>query len=413
MTFAEVKALLFERSNFGIKLGLPRMRAALLLLGDPHLAAPVLHVAGTNGKGSTCAFVEASLRAAGLRTGLYTSPHLQHFCERIRVDFVPISEERAALLFEQILARVPWALRGGPEGSGDGDGLTFFEIATLLAFLAFAEEGVQAAVVEVGLGGRLDATNVVQPAACAVTALGLEHTQYLGPTLAHVAAEKAGIFKPGVTAVSALQQPEAARVLEEVAARVGAPLRFVPPEETQPALCGRYQRENAAVARALIEASGLAVSRAQIDRGLATAHWPGRLEQAGERPLLLLDGAHNPPAARALAETLPELLQGRPLQLVFAVMTDKDAAAMLGALRPLAASIHYCATRNPRAAPPEALKALAEGTAHQSVRAALGAARRAAGEGGVVLCCGSLYLVGEVQALLAGLAQAPMPSERL
>src|SRR3954462_991468 len=186
MTFEELKAALFVRSNFGMKLGLTRMREALRLLGDPHRGYAVLHVAGTNGKGSTCAFAEASLRAAGLRTGLYTSPHLNHFCERIRIDGEPISEQRACDLLEEVRARVPWAL-GDP-------GLTFFEIVTLMGFLAFRDVDVM--VIEVGLGGRLDATNVVQPRACAVAALGVAHPQYLGPTLAHVAGEKAGIFKP-------------------------------------------------------------------------------------------------------------------------------------------------------------------------------------------------------------------------
>ena len=187
MDFAELKQLLFARGNFGVKLGLERMREACALLGTPERGAPVLHVAGTNGKGSTCAFAEASLRAAGLRTGLYTSPHLNHFCERIRIAGEPISEERACELLEEVRRRIPWAL-GDP-------GLTFFEIVTLMAFLAFRE--VDVAVVEVGLGGRLDATNVVAPRACAISALGLEHTKYLGPTLAHIAAEKAGILRPG------------------------------------------------------------------------------------------------------------------------------------------------------------------------------------------------------------------------
>src|SRR5438128_12285845 len=168
MDFSELKQLLFARGNFGVKLGLERMREACALLGNPERGAPVLHVAGTNGKGSTCAFAEAALRAAGLRTGLYTSPHLFHFCERIRVAGEPISEERAATLFEEIVRRVPWALRD--------DGLTFFELATLMGFLAFAQDRVQMAVVEVGLGGRLDANNVVQPLACAIAPIALEHT---------------------------------------------------------------------------------------------------------------------------------------------------------------------------------------------------------------------------------------------
>src|SRR3954471_2395245 len=200
MRFDELKELLFARGNFGVKLGLTRMREACALLGNPERSAPVLHVAGTNGKGSTCAFAEAALRAAGLRTGLYTSPHLNHFCERIRIGGAPIPEERACELLEEVSSRVPWAL-GDP-------GLTFFEIVTLMAFVAF--RGVDAMVIEVGLGGRLDATNVVEPRACAVASLGLEHVQYLGPTLADIAGEKAGIFKAGVPAVSAGQPREPA-----------------------------------------------------------------------------------------------------------------------------------------------------------------------------------------------------------
>src|SRR5436305_6725805 len=216
MTFEELKAALFVRSNFGMKLGLDRMREALRLLGDPHLGYPVLHVAGTNGKGSTCAFAEASLRAAGLRTGLYTSPHLVHFCERIRIAGTPISEEQAAQSFEEIVRRVPFAL-----GS---EGLTFFEFATAMAFLEFRRERIEVAVVEVGLGGRLDATNVVEPTVCAVASLGLDHLQWLGPTLSHVAAEKAGIFKAGAPAVSAGQLPAAAAVLERRAHELLIPL---------------------------------------------------------------------------------------------------------------------------------------------------------------------------------------------
>src|SRR3954464_3337107 len=216
MTFEELKQALFVRSNFGMKLGLDRMREALRLLGDPHRGYAVLHVAGTNGKGSTCAFAEASLRAAGLGTGLYTPPHLIHFCERIRVSGTPVSEERAADLFEQILEKVPWAL--------SDEGLTFFEIATLMAFLEFTRSEVDVAVVEVGLGGRLDATNVVEPMACAIAALGLDHLQWLGPTLADVAAEKAGILKRGAPAVSAGQGREAAAVLERRAGELRIPL---------------------------------------------------------------------------------------------------------------------------------------------------------------------------------------------
>ena len=416
MTFEELKALLFARGNFGMKLGLERMEDACARLGHPERAAPVLHVAGTNGKGSTCAFVEASLRAAGFRTGLYTSPHLNHFCERIRIGGEPISEERACELLEEVRARVPWAL-GDP-------GLTFFEIATLMGFLAF--RGLEVMVIEVGLGGRLDATNVITPRACAIAALGLEHTRYLGPTLGHIAGEKAGIFKPGIPAVSAGQPQEAARVLQERAdalqiplwrpgrdyrfeSRGGHPFCYAGPRWTihaEPGLAGHHQRANAALACALLEASGLCDAR-HVEEGLRQARWPARLEQVEG---VYVDGAHNPHAARALAQALPPILKGRPLRLVFGALEDKDARAMLDALAPLAATIHYCAPDSPRALSPASLAAIRPGTVHASVADALAAARR---ESGVVLCCGSLYLAGEARALLLGESPEAMPSERL
>jgi dihydrofolate synthase/folylpolyglutamate synthase len=416
MNFAELKQLLFARGNFGVKLGLERMREACALLENPERAVPVLHVAGTNGKGSTCAFAEASLRAAGMRTGLYTSPHLNHFCERIRIAGEPISEERACELLEEVRRRIPWAL-GDP-------GLTFFEIVTLMAFLAFRE--VEVAVVEVGLGGRLDATNVVIPRACAISALGLEHTKYLGPTLAHIAAEKAGIFKAGIPAMSADQPREAAEVLERCAAemrvrlwrperdyrfeiREGESFWYAGPAwnvRAQPALAGHHQRANAALACALLEASGLCEARDAAE-GLRSTRWPARLEQFGN---VYVDGAHNPHAARAIARALPPLLRGRPLRLVFGALEDKDAAAMLDSLAPLARSIHYCPPDSLRALPPESLARLWPGQVHRNAAAALSAARS---ETGVVLCCGSLYLAGETRALLLGERRSEMPTERM
>ncbi len=416
MDFARLKELLFARGNFGVKLGLERMQQACGLLGNPERSAPVLHVAGTNGKGSTCAFAEAALRARGLRTGLYTSPHLNHFCERIRIAGAPISEQRACELLEEVSSRVPWAL-GDP-------GLTFFEIVTLMAFLAFRE--VDAMVIEVGLGGRLDATNVVQPRACAVSALGLEHTQYLGPTLLHVAAEKAGIFKAGAPAVSAGQPRGAAQVLQSRADQLGIPLwrpgrdyRFESREgrsfcyagprwtvRAEPGLAGQHQRANAALACALLEASGLCEPR-HAEAGLRQTRWPGRLERFGD---VYVDGAHNPHAARALARALPPILDGRPLHLVFGALEDKDAKAMLDALAPLARSVHYCAPDSPRAIPPARLAQIRPGEVHGSVASALAAARRLPG---VVLCSGSLYLAGEARALLLGETNSPMPAERL
>jgi dihydrofolate synthase / folylpolyglutamate synthase len=434
MTFEELKAALFVRSNFGMKLGLDRMREALRLLGDPQRGYPVLHVAGTNGKGSTCAFAEASLRAAGLRTGLYTSPHLVHFCERIRIAGTAIGEERAADAFEEILRKVPWAL--------DREGLTFFELATLMSFVEFTRSEIEVAVVEVGLGGRLDATNVVEPTACAVASLGLDHQQWLGPTLADVAGEKAGIFKKGVPAVSAGQIREAAIVLDRRAAELGIPLwrpgrdyRFesrtdhefcyqgpsgfcVRPRAAL-SLAGGYQRVNAALCCALLEAAGsrgLRVEPRHVEEGLVSARWQARLEVVATDPLVLLDGAHNGHATRALARSLPDLLRGRSLHLVMAAMQDKDHAALLEPIVPLARTIHFCAANSPRAADPRALAAASgrgDARVHPSAAAALEAARGAAGKEGVVLCCGSLYLAGEITAALADRAPASMPSERL
>jgi dihydrofolate synthase/folylpolyglutamate synthase len=432
VTFDELKQVLFARSNFGMKLGLERMREALRLLGDPHRAVPVLHVAGTNGKGSTCAFAEASLRAAGFRTGLYTSPHLVHFCERIRIAGEPIAEHRAAALLEEIVRRVPWALRD--------DGLTYFELATAMAFLAFAS-AVDVAVVEVGLGGRLDATNVVEPLACAVSSLGLEHTRWLGPTLADIASEKGGIFKRGVPAVTAGQPIEAARVLAGRATELGVPLwrpgrdyRFESRRaepfcylgptgfEVRPAqvgLAGHYQRGNAALACALLEAAasrGLAVSPQHAARGIESARWPARLEQVARDPEVLLDGAHNPHATRALARALVEILAGRELHLVFGALDDKDHASSLAPLSPLVRTLHFCPVQSPRSADPAVLARASrrpDAQVHASLASALEAARAAAGPSGVVLCCGSLYLAGEARASFDGGAAARMPAERL
>ena len=438
-----MSALLFPRTNFGARLGLDRIRTALGALGNPQRCAPVLHVAGTNGKGSTCAFAEAALRAAGLRVGLYTSPHLLHFCERIRIDGEPLSEGAAAALFEEIAA-LPGAL--------DPEGLTFFECATALGFLAFARAKVDVMVIEVGLGGRLDATNLVEPLATAVAPLGLEHTQYLGPTLAHIAREKAGIFKRGATAVSAGQPAEAANVLQREADRAGAPLwrpgrdyRFESregrpfcyagpgpngwcvslPAGLEVALLGHHQRGNAALACALLEAAarkGLLVGPGHAAQGVASARWPGRLELVADRPLILVDGAHNPHAARALAASLPAIVGDRPLQIVFGVLSDKDAREMLRPLVPLAQGLHLCAPDSPRAVAPDQLLAIARSlgatsaVAHPgpaSLAAALHAARRATSATGAVLICGSLYLAGEALALLRGVGEKAMPGERL
>ncbi len=398
----EVHRYLESLSPLSVRFGLERVERALDTLGRPERAAPVLHVAGTNGKGSTCAMAAAALRAAGLRTGLYTSPHLSHFNERIQVDGVPLDDAALAGAVAAVRAACPWHEGGAPE-----ERLTYFEVATLAAFVHFAAAQVDVAVVEVGLGGRLDATNAVSPAVTAVARIGLDHTRWLGQTEAAVAREKAGIFKPGVPAVlHAVQPPGVLEVLGAEATRRGAPWQVAQAGWDGPlALLGPHQQGNAGLAAAALRAlrrAGVPVDEPSIAAGLATTHWPGRLERVGG---VLLDGAHNPDGAAALAAALSALHPGRPAELVFGVLDDKDHLGMLRALAGVARRLHLVAPASTRARPPAevATQARALGLPadlHGGVGEALGCARAAAADGALVVVAGSLYLVGEARTLL-------------
>jgi dihydrofolate synthase/folylpolyglutamate synthase len=387
-----------------MRFGLERMERALAALGHPERRYPVLHVAGTNGKGSTCAMAAAALSAAGHRVGLYTSPHLVRFNERIAVDGVPVDDATLEARIGEVRRACPWH-----EAGGEDDRLTYFEFATLLGLLEFAARGVGAAVVEVGLGGRLDATNAIaRPAVTAVARIGLDHTQLLGDTVEQVAREKAGIFKPGVPAVAHGDQPPGVvEVLRAEAARVGAPFSVAPADwEGVVGLRGPHQHANAGLAAAALRAlasRGVAVGDGAIARGIAGAVWPGRLEEVGG---VLLDGAHNPQGAAALAAALAALHPGRPVELVFGVLADKDLAGMLLALRPAVRRLHVTAPASPRARPAAEVEALArslgvEAHAHGGLREALECARRAAVDGALVAVGGSLYVVGEARGLLS------------
>jgi len=385
-----------------IRLGLERMERALDALGRPEAALRILHVAGTNGKGSTCAMAAQALAEAGYRTGLYTSPHLVRFNERIALDGEPIDEATLEGLCAVIRRACPWH-----DAGGEGDRLTYFEFATLLALLHFAQEGAEVAVIEVGLGGRFDATNVVRPLVCAVSRIGLDHVELLGDTLAGIAREKAGIFKREVPAVVAsAQPPEAMAALRDEAARRGAPLSVAAASfPGQVALAGPHQQGNAALAAAALRqlrAAGLPVSEEAIAQGIARARWPGRLETVGG---VLLDGAHNPDGAAALAEALRGLYPGEGVELVFGVLSDKDHAGMLRALAPLARRLHLVSPRSPRARPTSTYRELARSCVartheHAAVEEALACAHSAAAGGAPVCVAGSLYLVGEARELL-------------
>ncbi len=413
MTRDEALAYLESLKPHQIVLGLERVEAVLARLGHPEQAYATLHVAGTNGKGSVCAMASASLQAAGLRTGLYTSPHLSRFEERIAIDGAEISGEDLAVGVEQVRD----AARDVP--------LTYFEFGTVLAFHHFRRRHVGVAVLETGLGGRLDATNVVHPVATAITSLGLDHTEILGNTLTAIAREKAGILKPGVPCAVAAPAPEGAveisGVLEARAREVGSELyveghgfsldhgryrgaRWTI-DDVEVALRGPHQLHNAAVALALLELASqrVFVGPAAASEGLREVRWPGRLESFTARGIeVVLDGAHNPQGARALAAALRALWPGRPIHLVFGALAEKDVAAMIDPVFPLATSATLAAPHNPRAREPEALVAMARRLVPRtsvapSVGAALEQAVAQAKVGDLVVVYGSLYVVGEAR----------------
>ncbi len=392
----------------GIKLGLDPMRRLLGALGWEPGGTRFLHVAGTNGKGSVCAMLDAVLRASGRRAGLFTSPHLVSFRERIRLDGGMIPEADVS----EGLSRLRTLTADWEQPP------TFFELTTALALDWFRQRGAEVVVLETGLGGRLDATNVLErPAACVLTSIGMDHTGYLGDTLTAIAGEKAGILKPGVPAVSGPQQPEAGEVLSRRAGEVGAPLRFVTepiPPQWRISLVGSHQRTNAALALAALGAAGLSVGEADARRGLETVDWPGRFQRC-EGGRTILDGGHNPAAAARLATTWQEEFGADArATVVLGLLRDKDAAGIVRALAPVAARFVAVPVRtSPRTVTAEELQAtLSETVPNVPVETAAdlpGALGLARAHGERTLVTGSLFLVGEALALLTG-AAAPEAS---
>jgi dihydrofolate synthase / folylpolyglutamate synthase len=414
MTYSETLSYIYALGRFGIKPGLERINRLLESLGNPQDSFRTVHVAGTNGKGSTASFLSSILSAGGYRTGLFTSPHLISFTERIRIDGAQIDEESVVRCAERVIAVAP-------------DQSTFFEIVTAMAALYFAEQGVDLAVFEVGMGGRLDATNALLGILSIITPVSLDHTEYLGGSIDLIAQEKAGVCKPGHPVVSARQLPEAAQVIETQSRSIGAPLyRFgeefdarwdqgrlnyrgvsLSLEGMTSGLSGLYQAENAAVALAaaeLLSQAGFPVAEDSLRLGVANARWPGRMEMFPGKPRVLLDGAHNPAGAQALAEALSQIPRGR-LLMVTGVMGDKELAGILSPLLPLADEVFAVAPGIERAMPAERLAQFCQEagapTRHAaSVPEGIEMARAAAGDDDLVLVCGSLFTVGEARSYL-------------
>ena len=433
--YADVLASLYRlEAARGMDFKLERVALALKSLGDPQRRFAAIHVAGTNGKGSVAAMLHAICTAAGYRVGLYTSPHLVSFTERIRVGTDTISEAEVVALAHDI--RSAATVRGID--------LTFFEFVTVMSFLHFARCGIDLAIVEVGLGGRLDATNVIDPAVAVITSIGLDHQEFLGETLASVAFEKAGIIKPGTPVVVGNVPPEGESVIEDIAAARSAPLyrwgrdfstsrgmtfgfhgMGLELTDLRTTLRGSFQNENAATAIAAVLQlpPTFPVGIDAIRLGLESVRWPGRLDVVAANPLVVLDGAHNLDGIRAIAAELPAIVSGRPIHLLFGVMRDKQWGPMVDTIAPLVSDVTVTTVLPPRGESAAALAAAF--SRHCAVRliadpqAALAELLHTVPDRESIVVTGSLFLVGTVypyflqrhgkRTLFSGAGATPLP----
>jgi dihydrofolate synthase / folylpolyglutamate synthase len=410
---------MYRLRRFGIKLGLSTIRRILKELGNPQDHFACIHVAGTNGKGSIASGIASILKTAGYRTGLYTSPHLVTFNERISIDGRHISNSRVIGAYQ--------AVKNVPYGSREP---TFFEFATAMALYDFDRQGIDWAIIETGMGGRLDATNIVRPVVSIISNLSLEHREYLGNTLAQIAAEKGGIIKKGIPVVTGVRQPGALSVLKDIAAAKSAPVLRLGKDfrvrrktgntftffgiqnrwpDMKTRLMGRHQVDNAAISLAaceLLSHNGASISQENCRQGLLNLSWPGRLEIVCESPRIILDGAHNLVAARKLAAYLAQEAGQRPITMVIGILDDKPYKAMLSALVPVTQKVIFTRPKIDRGLPPETLYTEARQygkemmilpDVHQAVQQAV----NQAAPDDIICIAGSLYVVGEAKASLS------------
>jgi dihydrofolate synthase/folylpolyglutamate synthase len=395
VTYQEALAWLYGTQRFGIKLGLENVRRLLSELNVPGEDQRIIHVAGTNGKGSVCAMIDSICRASGYRTALFTSPHLVTYRERIRVNGEMIAPDEAA----RGLSAIRDLVRAWDPHP------TFFEITTALALDHFKRSGCELIVLETGLGGRLDATNALTPIVSVITPISYDHEKWLGDTLEAIAGEKAGIIKAKVPVVSAAQEPAAEKVIRARATECEAPLEFVAAvydRRAKVALAGKHQQENAALAVAALCRANLAISDDAIHRGLAQVEWPARFQRWDNRTII--DGAHNPAGARILAETWVDQFGAERATIILAVLREKNVSEICRALAPIAARFILPQIRTERALPPNELAPHLSSLelAHSIARSFAAALESARANPEPIIITGSLHFAGEVLATLNG-----------
>lgn len=416
--YEEAISYLFGLQKYGIKFGLNSTQNILSRLGDPHYRLRCIHIAGTNGKGSTAAMLASILRCHGLRVGLYTSPHLVRFTERFRINDREATKDAILEVYRQVR-----------EVLNESDPPTFFEMVTAMAFQYFCQEAVDWAVIEVGMGGRLDATNVIHPHVTVITNVAFDHQEFLGNTLAEIGREKAGIIKTGVPLITGVQQPLLQAILKATCLKNRAPIYRLGTDfsvkrgsdgsvrydgikhqfkNLRTSLLGNHQIRNAALSLATLEMleknQAVTLDEEAVRRGLLEVFWPARLEVLQDNPLIILDGAHNPQGAESLRDALRKCYPERPVHFVLGIMADKDIRGILRRLLPTAQTAIFTQPRYSRAAHPEYLRKLARPYLQKiyvipDVNSAISQAKSLARDGELICVTGSLYFAGEVKEL--------------